>query len=101
MLWFREILSLSLRGGGWCALRRDRVDDAVAAALEGAQQRRDHCRGLGPGVMQQHDAPARGLNSTEQELKLLGGRHRIPVARPQIGAEYDDPSALQHVEQGR
>src|ERR1700736_1834719 len=79
----------------------DRKNGAVIAAFERPQKGRQHGAGLPLGIMEQHDAAASGLEPPQDELQLGLRRHRDPVARPEIGAENDDPAPFQPFEQPR
>src|ERR1043166_5361788 len=41
-----------------------------------------------------------GVEAGERELQLLRRAHRIPVARPQVGAEHHEAARLHALEQG-
>src|SRR5439155_8248710 len=88
------------RAGSPAWRRRDDVDDPIGSGLQGTQERRQHRGGRGLGVMEQYDAAVGLVEPAEHEPELLIGRHPVPVARPQIGAEYDDAARGKLVEQG-
>ena len=58
------------------------VNDAIAAALEEPQESGKYRRGLPLGVVKQHNSATICFDPSDDELKLLSRRHRIPVARP-------------------
>ena len=76
-------------------LRRDKMNDPVAVALEVLQECREHFGCLRLGVVQQDDAFAFLVETFGQQLQLLLRCHGIPVARPQVGSEHGDPARLQ------
>lgn len=61
---------------------RNDVNDAIAAILEEPQESGKHRRGLPLGVVKQHNSATIGFDPSDDELKLLSRRHRIPIARP-------------------
>src|SRR5947208_3377065 len=76
------------------------MNDAISATFEDSQQGRKHGGGLRLGVMEEHDAATRCLDSLKDEAQLLCRRHRYPVARPHVGTEYYYPPAFEPRQQG-
>ena len=94
-----------IRGGArncpLCVLagrRRHDMDDAIAMFTQIAEKGGQHCGRLRARIVQQDDTLAGDLQPADQQLELLLGRHRFPVARPQVGAEHRDAAGLQAVE---
>jgi hypothetical protein len=66
-----------------------------------AQERGQHCGGLGTRIVQQQDTLANRLQPPDQQLELHLRRHRFPVAGPEVGAEHRVVLGLDVIEQFR
>src|SRR5579871_337502 len=77
------------------------MHDLVATSLQRAEEGRDHGGGLRLGVVEEDDAAVGGLEPRERERQLLRRAHPVPVARPEIGAEYHEAARLHALEQRR
>lgn len=81
------------------AAGRHSMNYAIAAPLELTQEFRKHLRRLSARIVKQHNTVVDPLDPFEDQIELDRRRHIVPVARPNIGAEYDDVPACEHVEQ--
>lgn len=75
------------------------VHNPIASRFKGTQESRQHRGSLPPRVVKQDDSSMGRLEATEHLPELLARRHRIPVTSPKIGAEYDDISRRQAIQQ--
>src|ERR1700682_410564 len=75
------------------------MHDPVAARLEGTQKRGKHGGGLLLRIMKQDNAAMGTLQPPQHQGKLLVWAHRVPIARPQVGAEHHDPAPREAVQQ--
>ena len=72
------------------------MNDTVPRCLKIVQKGRQHGRALPLGVMKKHDSAMIGLQALHHQTEFVLGRHGIPVARPEVGAEHRDPSFGQY-----
>src|SRR5215813_1528986 len=75
------------------------VHNPIASRFKGTQESRQHRGSLPPRVVKQDDSSMGRSEATEHLPELLIRRHRIPVTSPKIGAEYDDISRREAVQQ--
>ena len=94
--WNRRCCEDSLFG------RRNDVHDADSARFFRARRKAGSMAAVCALVSWNSTIPPRfAATRPQHELQLLPRRHRVPVARPQIGAEHHDAASLEPVEQGR
>src|ERR1700716_789891 len=75
-------------GPVWGRAARHDMHHAVAARFKRTQKRRHHGGGLLFGIVKQHDAATGRVEPGEHQPQFLVRRHRVPVARPSVRAEY-------------
>ncbi len=80
-----------------CA-RRDNLNDAKPVLPQIPQEGRHDGSRARLRIVEQDDAFAGGSHALGDQLQFLLGRHLVPVAGPEIGAEHDDAARLQQVE---
>ena len=77
------------------------MDNLIAPAFQFAQESRQHPGGLRLGIVKQHDPAPDLIDSAKDETKFLFGPHRLPVARPDVGAENQQSARARANRAGR